>query len=91
MKAINRLYLLTMVLIAAVACGVTYSKPTEASQTDFSIAFFKTANSLSPKGENVVVSPYSAAVALSMLAEGAQGQTREEFDKVLGMYRQLVR
>ena len=84
MKAINRLYFLTLVLVAAVACGVIYSKPTETSQTDFSITFFKTANSLSPEGENVVVSPYSAAVALSMLAEGAQGQTREEFDKVLG-------
>lgn len=32
-------------------------------------------------GENVVVSPLSAGTALSMLAEGAMGSTREELEK----------
>jgi serpin B len=35
------------------------------------------------KNENIVISPYSAGVALSMLAEGAEGQTKEEFNKAL--------
>ena len=74
-------------LIAAafvmVSCGVKYEKPVEASQVGFAVSFFKNVNACEPKASNVVVSPYSAAVALSMLAEGAQGQTREEFDKAL--------
>ena len=66
------------------ACAPSYIKPEEASQTSFAISFFKNVNAVSPKGENVVVSPYSAALALSMLGEGAQGETRVEFDNVLG-------
>ncbi len=36
-------------------------------------------------GENPVVSPVSAYFALSMAAAGAEGETRAEFDKVLGV------
>ena len=39
---------------------------------------------MSGADENVVTSPYSAAVCLSMLAEGAGGETRAEFDSALG-------
>lgn len=71
-------------LFAATACGPKYTAPVEASQAGFAISFFKNVNAETPKAENVTVSPYSAAVALSMVAEGAAGQTRAEFDDALG-------
>ena len=70
-------------LCVLLSCGPEYVKPVEASQAGFAVSFFKSVNSVEPKTANVVVSPYSAAVTLSMLAEGAQGQTRAEFDKAL--------
>jgi serpin B len=66
------------------SCGPKYEAPVEASQTSFAVSFLKNVNADTPKSENVVVSPYSAAVALSMLAEGAEGQTMTEIDNVLG-------
>lgn len=77
-------FLLLLVCLFMTSCGPTYEKPTDASETAFAISFFKNVNAVTPKVENVVVSPYSAAVALSMLAEGAQGQTRVELDNALG-------
>ena len=71
-------------LAALVACGPKYEKPTEASQVGFAVSFFKSVNAVEPKTENIVVSPYSAAVTLSMLAEGAEGQTKTEFYNALG-------
>ena len=82
MKSFYSIFLLISLLV--VSCGPTYEKPTDASEMAFAISFFKNVNAVTPKSENVVVSPYSAAVALSMLAEGAQGQTRVEFDDALG-------
>ena len=76
--------IILLICLFVVSCGPTYEKPTDASETAFAISFFKNVNAVTPKAENVVVSPYSAAVALSMLAEGAQGQTRTEFDNALG-------
>ena len=76
--------ILLLACIFVTSCGPTYEKPVDASDTTFAISFFKNVNALTPKAENVVVSPYSASVALSMLAEGAQGQTRAEFDNALG-------
>lgn len=38
----------------------------------------------SRQGENLFVSPYSAATALQMAASGARGPTRTEMDQVLG-------
>ena len=67
----------------AVSCGPQYEKPVEGSQKGFALSFFKSVVSTVPAAENVVVSPYSAGVALSMVAEGAQGQTRVEFDEAL--------
>ena len=72
------------IIMCMTSCGPEYSKPVEASQKGFALSFFNSVNKMTPKGENVVVSPYSAAVALSMLAEGAEGQTRAEFDNALG-------
>ena len=75
---------LTCALSLLWSCGPSYNKPVDASQESFAVSFFKSVNASTPKGENVVVSPYSAAVTLSMLAEGAQGQTRVELDNALG-------
>ncbi len=84
MKSFLTYIFLVVTLAYAISCGPSYTKPVEASQTGFAISFFRDVNAETPKDENVVVSPYSAAVALSMLAEGAQGQTRVEFDNALG-------
>ena len=67
-----------------VSCGGGYVEPVEASQTGVSLSFFNHVNAVSGADENVVTSPYSAAVCLSMLAEGAGGETRAEFDSALG-------
>ena len=70
--------------LAVISCAPQYEKPVDASQVGFAISFFKNVNASEPSDANVVVSPYSAAVALSMLAEGAEGKTRAEFDNALG-------
>ena len=83
MKMRNCLLLLA-VLAASVSCGPSYVEPVEASEAGFAVSLLKNVNAVTPKNENVTVSPYSAAIALSMLAEGAEGQTRVELDNALG-------
>lgn len=70
-------------ILGAASCGPKYVKPQDGSQTGFALSFFRKVNLDTPSGQNVLVSPYSAGVVLSMLAEGAEGQTRTEFDDVL--------
>ncbi len=70
-------------LCASASCDQPDTPPTDGSRIGFALSFFKTANSLTPHGENVIVSPYSAGVALSMLEVGADGETRTEFDTAL--------
>ena len=70
-------------MAAMVSCGTEPEAPSQGSRTGFALSFFKNVNAIVEKGENVVVSPYSAGVALSMLAEGAEGETRAEFDNAL--------
>ena len=77
-------FALAVAVLAFSACGPKYQKPVEASQVGFAVSFFKNVNASEPKTQNVVVSPYSAAVTLSMLAEGAEGQTKAEFNQALG-------
>jgi serpin B len=72
-----------MTMAAMVSCGNEPEAPSQGSKTGFALSFFKNVNAIVEKGENVVVSPYSAGVALSMLAEGAEGETRAEFDNAL--------
>lgn len=72
-----------MAMAAVVSCGTEPEAPSQGSKTGFALSFFKNVNAIVEKGENVVVSPYSAGVALSMLAEGAEGETRAEFDNAL--------
>lgn len=75
--------LMTALVGLTTACGPKYVQPTEGSQTGFALSFFRNADATVSADENVIVSPYSAGVALSMLAEGAEGETRAEFDKAL--------
>ena len=70
-------------MLAMTACGPKNPQPTEGSQIGFALSFFQRANEIVDYDQNLVVSPYSAGVALSMLAEGAEGQTRAEFDDAL--------
>ena len=79
-----------MILAASIAavccltsCGQKDVPPAEGSRTGFALSFFKQVNKLSKPSENIVVSPYSAGAALSMLTEGAMGQTKIELDNAL--------
>lgn len=53
------------------------------SEFGYSLNFFRHHLSQSSKDANVSVSPYSAAVALSMLSQGAEGETKAELDNAL--------
>lgn len=70
---------------ALVSCGPKYAEPTSTpgSEIAYSMSFIRHVAANVDKNENIVISPYSAGVALSMLAEGAEGQTKEEFNKAL--------
>lgn len=57
--------------------GEVMKKPdVSTEQLDFAMQFLKTAIQSNPKG-NVVLSPYSAGVAFSMLTDGSRGATRD--------------
>lgn len=82
-----------MITMAAAAmllsCSPKYVKPTAATtgsdmdKIEFALEFFKKTGQTVDYDQNVVLSPYSAAVALSMLEEGAEGETKAEFADVL--------
>lgn len=85
--------IITSVALAAMcmSCSPKYVKPASGddvqnspeANVEFALDFFKKTNQTVSSKENLVVSPYSAGVALSMLEEGAQGQTKAEFDNAL--------
>lgn len=54
------------------------------SRTGFALSLFRNAVSSQDNDANVLVSPFSAGTALSMLAEGAEGQTLEEITAAMG-------
>ncbi len=83
MKRIIIMTAITALLGMATSCKEQSAPPAEGSRIGFAISFFKNANSVTPKGENVIVSPYSAGVALSMLEVGAGGETKAEIDNAL--------
>lgn len=70
-------------LLGLSSCGQEPEPPSEGSRTGFALSFFKAVNSSSDPKDNIVASPYSAGVVLSMLVEGADGQTKVEFDNAL--------
>lgn len=74
-----------MTAAALVSCGPKYTAPesTPGSEIAYSMSFIRNVAANTDKNENLVISPYSAGVALSMLAEGAEGQTKEEFNTAL--------
>ena len=71
------------VVCSALSCGQTDVAPVEGSKMGFALSFVKSVDAVSSDWENIVVSPYSAGVALSMLTEGAEGQTKVELDNAL--------
>jgi serpin B len=76
-------FIAMLMIMSAAACGQPDIQSEPGSQTGFSLSFFKNVNAVVGADENVVVSPYSAGVVLSMLEAGAEGQTRTEFDNAL--------
>lgn len=72
-----------MAVMGLSSCGQVQQQPAEGSRTGFALSFFKAVSSSAKPGDNVVASPYSAGVALSMLMEGAEGQTKVELDNAL--------
>ena len=50
------------------ACGQKNPQPTEGSKVGFALSFFQKTNATIDYDENLLVSPYSAGVALSMVA-----------------------
>ncbi len=61
---------------------MTFSEGDQTAITDFAVRLFK--ESLT-KEENTLISPLSVLVALSMTANGAQGNTLAQMEDVLGM------
>ena len=83
MKRIISAAAVAAMIIGTSACGPKYVQPTDGSELGFALSFFRNANEIVEYDENMVVSPYSAGVALSMLAEGAEGETKAEFNEAL--------
>ena len=81
----KRIFIVAFVALMSFSCGPKYMKPqgNEGSEVNFFLKFSETVFRVTDAGENVCISPYSAGVALSMLAEGAENQTRAEFLSVL--------
>ena len=77
------LYSAATLLCGFVSCNNVETPPAEGSKTGFALSFFKNVNATADPDENIVVSPYSTGVALSMLTQGAEGQTRVELDNAL--------
>lgn len=85
----------SMIILAAMtmmsSCSHRYVKPSASSgpantadaNLEFALEFFKKTNQTVPYDENLVLSPYSAGVALSMLEVGSDGETKAELDDAL--------
>lgn len=70
---------------ALISCGPKYVEQvsTPGSENAYSMSFIRHVAANLDDDQNFVISPYSAGVALSMLAEGAEGQTQAEFNAAL--------
>ncbi len=78
---------LVFLVIKSTGVDTTNPKPSDEVETmsgDFDADLFKESFSASD-GKNVVVSPFSVKMALSMAAQGANGKTLEEMNKVIGL------
>lgn len=65
---------------------VTTDFSPEANLADFSVRLLQ--NCWNGNGENAVISPYSAAIALGMAANGAAGETLSQMEDLFGMSAQ---
>lgn len=83
MRRIFELTAFAVCVCMIASCGKKYPEPAQGSEVGFALSFFQKINSLSDYDENLVVSPYSAGVALSMLSEGAEGETKAQFGDAL--------
>ncbi|MBQ2917934.1 MAG: serpin family protein [Bacteroidales bacterium] len=83
MKTNLKLLMIMAALTGISSCGPQYQEPTEGSDIGFALSYFQKVNETVKYDENLIVSPYSAGVALSMLAEGAEGETKAEFADAL--------
>ena len=82
----SRFFCGKVLLLAALvlsACHPVVVAPEPGSKLGFAMSFIKAVADDLPEKDNFVVSPYSAGVALSMLEEGAGGQTKVELDNAL--------
>ena len=78
-------YILISAIAALAACSPKPIQTTseQGSELGFCVNFLRHSFLNSGEKENLTVSPYSAGVAMSMLAEGASGQTKAELEKSL--------
>jgi serpin B len=53
--------------------------------TNFAMKFFSTINESSQNEENIVVSPFSMSMALAVLRNGAEGETKQAIEETMGM------
>ena len=78
---------LVFLVIKSKEVGTVNPNPPDEVETmsgDFDTDLFKESFSAS-ENKNVVVSPFSVKMALSMAAQGANGKTLEEMNKVIGL------
>jgi serpin B len=78
---------LVFLVIKSTGVDTTNPKPSDEVETmsgDFDADLFKESFNASDS-KNVVVSPFSVKMALSMAAQGADGKTLEEMNKVIGL------
>ncbi len=62
---------------------ITLAAPVANAFTDFSFSFFKTLQENTPANKDIFVSPLSLHIALGMLANGAENETKDEIMKML--------
>ena len=88
-KKKNILIILVIVIIFIVCLVTIFNKTKEKEEKEmnlvgnYNVDIIKT-TFLETKKENYLISPYNIEVALNMLREGADGNTKEEIDKVIG-------
>ena len=81
-KPVSAVNLLENLTANAVSGNETNEKFVSA-MNDFALKLFRETYKYDGSGENFMLSPLSVTLALAMVANGAKGETRAEFEKVL--------
>lgn len=80
----KRIVIAAIVMALMISCGETQEiKIEEGSKMGYALNIFRSVSRSLPENENVFISPYSAGMALSMLAEGAEGETKLQLLRAL--------